>query len=602
MKIIRFIVLVLLLAGMFSVAPDLQAAGPPAPFSATSRTNTLRQIPVPSVRALPATRGAALTNIPAARPVAVTNTAIAKKTTAPVGSAASTNAPSGPGLVRAITQHQYFYPGVIAVVLLLLLGIRAITSKKPAKAESGATAIMARRKTAGKVHSCNVLKFGPEQRQLWQFDGTRFAAGKQHSSPSGRPLPGAVNKDWSSLWNRKLNIAWLPPEHVFFRVLQVPVSNFEETVSMVELQLEKLSPMPVTQVAWSLHVLPKTRDNMQTVVVTVAARSAVEEFLGKLEGDGYLADRLDLPVMDQLLATPVSGDGAWIYPGLVGGHTSALVAWWYDGTLQNLGLVAWPQEERVQGLKEQFMQMAWAGEMEGWLTSPPRWHLVADGTAAAEWEPALREALDQSIEVIVPLPESQVAAANAKRAATASEQGNLLPPEFTVRYQQQFVDRLWMRALLALAGVYVVGVAIYFIALSVASLQTNKVESDLAQLGPSYTNALSLKARFEVLKERQELKYAALDCWNTVAGLMPESLTLDSFNFSDGRRLTLSGSAPNDQVGQLIDFEGAMRKAALNGQPLFDATRGDSLSYHLNPAANVVTWNFSLELKRVELQ
>ena len=34
---------------------------------------------------------------------------------------------------------------------------------------------------------------------------------------------------------------------------------------------------------------------MQTVVALIAARNAVEEFLGRLEGEGYLADRLEVP-------------------------------------------------------------------------------------------------------------------------------------------------------------------------------------------------------------------------------------------------------------------------------------------------------------------
>ena len=65
----------------------------------------------------------------------------------------------------------------------------------------------------------------------------------------------------------------------------------------------------------------------------------VEEFLGQLEGQGYLADRLELPALDQLQATPITDDGAWIYPEASGGQNMALVAWWYGGVLQNLDLI-----------------------------------------------------------------------------------------------------------------------------------------------------------------------------------------------------------------------------------------------------------------------
>src|SRR5260221_11489416 len=94
--------------------------------------------------------------------------------------------------------------------------------------------------------------------------------------------------------------------------------------SMLELQLEKLSPMPVAQVVWGFELLQPTatpdamttlEGEMQTVIVIVVSRAYVEEFLGQLETHGYMADRLELPLLDQLRATPVKEDGAWIYPG-----------------------------------------------------------------------------------------------------------------------------------------------------------------------------------------------------------------------------------------------------------------------------------------------
>src|SRR5207245_10544242 len=134
-------------------------------------------------------------------------------------------------------------------------------------------------------------------------------------------------------------VALLPGEQVFVRVAQYPRSEFNETVSMVELQLEKLSPVPVAQIVWSIQVLPHTDEKMQTVIVIIVARNVVEEFLGELEGQGYLADRLELPVVDQLQATEVTEDGAWIYPEVLGGKNSGLAAWWYGGVLQNIDLL-----------------------------------------------------------------------------------------------------------------------------------------------------------------------------------------------------------------------------------------------------------------------
>ena len=446
-----------------------------------------------------------------------------------------------------------------------------------------------------------MLQVGAQSRQLWQFDarGKAFVLNREQTSFAGEPLPArSVTKDWRSLWQHKLNIAWLPPERVFLRVAQFPQSDLDDTLAMVELQLEKLSPMPVTQIVWSIQVVPHAEGDLQTVIVMIVSRNEVEEFLGQLEGQGYLADRLELPLLDQLQATTITRNGAWIYPEPPGGKNSALVAWWYGGVLQNLDLITLPPANRPESLKEQLLQMAWAGELEGWLTAPPTWQLVADAPTAAEWEPALRAGLEQPLEVIAPVSTTGLAALTAARAALAGPQANLLPTEFSTRYQQQFVDRLWMRGLGAVVALYLAGVLVYFARLRWELYRTNTVVQQVAELGPTYTNSIQLRDRFKVLKERQELKFAALECWKTVAELLPDGVTLDGFNFSDGKKLTLSGSAPADQVKRLLDFDADIRKAVVKDQLFFDPSAGDHVTYHSAPSG--VSWSCVLELKRSE--
>jgi hypothetical protein len=447
--------------------------------------------------------------------------------------------------------------------------------------------------------SCNILQAGPDASRVWQFN-KNFSLNREQATRAGEPLPSnLVGKSWSTLWQKKLNVAWLPPEHVFIRAAQFPPSTPAETRPMVELQLEKLSPIPVTQAVWSIHVLPQSAGGLQTVVVIIAERGMVEEFLGKLEGLGFMADRLELPMLDQLQATASTGDGAWIYPEAAGGKNSALVAWWYGGALQSVGLISLAAgENRVASLNDQLTHMAWAGELEGWLTSPPSWHLVADPAIAGEWESPLREGLGTSVKIIAPLSGTELAARTAKRAAESDGNANLLPPEFARRYQQQFVDRLWMRGLGAVLGVYLVCCLIYFVAVQVLSYRTTNVEETVANLGVTYTNALQLKARYGVLLDRQALKFAALDCWEAVAEKIPSGVTLDSMNFDGGKRLSLYGNASASLVNEVIDFSGNVRKATTaENQQLF--TRGgDQLTTKVNN--NTVQWSFGLELKKGE--
>jgi hypothetical protein len=250
-------------------------------------------------------------------------------------------------------------------------------------------------------------------------------------------------------------------------------------------------------------------------------------------------------------------------------------------------------------LKSQLAQLAWAGELEGWLTAPLiQWHLVADPAVAGEWENALREGLNEPVQVAPPLPPAELAARTAQRAAGADSHAALLPAEFPARYHQQFVDRLWLRGLMATGVLYAIGVVIYFCATGMLAYRTRGVEQQVAALSGSYTNVMELKARYDVLQERQGLKYAALDCWKAVAERMPTNITLQRFSFADGQRLSLSGTAPADQVNMLFDFNTTMQKATNQNRPMFDLQGGEPVNPRIT--GNKAAWSFSLQLQHTE--
>jgi hypothetical protein len=160
-----------------------------------------------------------------------------------------------------------------------------------------------------------------------------------------------------------------------------------------------------------------------------------------------------------------------------------------------------------------------------------------------------------------------------------------------------------MKGLLAVGAAYLVGVIIYGGVLGVAMFQASAVEAAKDKISNNYTNTMQLKATYGVLKEREELKFAALDSWKAIAELMPETLSLDTWNFGDGKRLVLSGSAPsNENRQEILDFEKAVRKYKDQyDQPLFDPNKGEGLNMRLGPNGTLL-WDFSVELKRSEVQ
>jgi hypothetical protein len=328
----------------------------------------------------------------------------------------------------------------------------------------------------------------------------------------------------------------------------------------------------------------------------------VEEFLGKLESKGYLADRLELPFLHQLLATQISGDGVWLYPRASGSQFFCLAAWWYGGVLRELVLQHLPRTEEAGAiLAGQVNNMAWSGELEGWLTSAAVLHVVADEATAEEFRRLA--GLDAGVETITPLAGKDLAEAAARRAASGTGV-NLMPEEFGVRYKGQLVDRLWMGGLGALAVIYIVGVVLYFGWLQVIQFQRGRVETQLAELSGSYTNALQLKAKVQVLQEQFSLKFAALDAWKVTAQLLPDDLRLTSFSVSKGKSVSFFGDTTVESVPKVTEYNRAVVNASLdtNGGVFFSTVKPPQIQTRNAQGVNQATWSFSAEIKRTEVE
>jgi hypothetical protein len=351
----------------------------------------------------------------------------------------------------------------------------------------------------------------------------------------------------------------------------------------------------VAQIVWSFELLDPPDPQVQTAIVIIAPRSQVEQFLGELEGQGYLPDRLELPLLDQIRATQVSGDGAWVYAGAGGDANTCLIAWWYGGTLCNLTLLHLPKDEkRAAFFQDQLRQMAWAGELEGWLTAQPRFHLVADPAVAEEWRGLLSGG--ESVETVPPVPPQELAALTARRTSANSAITNLLPPEYTARYRQQFIDRLWMRALFAVLLVYLAGVAAYLGWAQYAEWRHTNINAQASALGPSYTNTIQLRERMLVLQEQLDLQFAALECWKAVAEHLPSELTLEGLNFERGRRLTLNGLAGNEDLNKVYDFNERLRTSKAKEEPLFSQVHPPTTQIR----GQQISWIFACDIRRTE--
>lgn len=423
--------------------------------------------------------------------------------------------------------------------------------------------------TPQRWQSANLLDLRPNSRRLWQFGIEKQKPVLQTETAvaeEGQLSNGAVGKDWRAAIQPRLNVAWLPLGRVYLRLLHLPSNDMAELQSMIELQLEKLAPIPVSQAVWSFQVLPGSANNLTTVAVTIVPRSTVDEFLGQLEKRGYIADRIEVPLIDQLIGLEPREDSAWLIPAE---NNTFLVAWWTGGTWQQLALLtSVSAAERTAQLSAQLAQVQWAGELEGWLTTEPKWNLVGTPEIVAEWEPVLQAIAGGPIDVQPPLPPAELAKRNADRALKSASVEGLIPADKALAYKQQLTNRLWIGALGAAVGVYCIGAALYMGALGIFKFQQSRIEKEVAVVRPGYTNTVQMRQRVQILEEQSTLKFAALDAWKTTAELLPPEMQLVSMTLSRGKKMALFGNVPQTDSSKISDFNEALAKAVVNGKPV----------------------------------
>lgn len=463
---------------------------------------------------------------------------------------------------------------------------------------------MAKARRPQRLAGATLLHEGAEAARLWTFAGPDMKPAGVTSAAAGRDLPARlVSKGWAQLVRPRANILWLGGRPAFMQLVLLPTDDLAEVPGMLELQLERLSPLPVAQIVWGFEVLRS--GSMKAglpVLLMIAARAEVEESLGGLEKRGFCADRVETPLLSMVAAVSFDADGAYVLVHRAGTQRVCLVGWVADGALRALNIVNLAEDDRwPQQLADELGRLAWSGEIEGWAADLRQVFLVADAELAASWKAPLERALATHVEVVEAPAEDALALATASRAASGAEGSNLLPVERAQRYRQEFTDRLWMGGLGALFGAYLIGVLIYLGAVEVQRYRLEGLADAVAQTNVGYTNTLRLKAQTQVMQEMVNLRYAALDSWLATVEVMPEELSLESLTFSGGQTLVITGFAPAGQESRITEYWQNLRKKIVGNTNLFSEVQLRPTTARTVQGVPQTQWSFTCKILRQEI-
>jgi hypothetical protein len=119
-------------------------------------------------------------------------------------------------------------------------------------------------------------------------------------------------------------------------------------------------------------------------------------------------------------------------------------------------------------------------------------------------------------------------------------------------------------------------------------------------LGPMHESDV-VQAEYQVLIQRRHLRQAALDCYNLAKSTLPAAWQLDSLNFQDGKRLSVQGVAPADQLPLLENVRAGLEKAQdQDGKDLFLPSTGQATMRMADSGLTNFSWSMQFELRPPE--
>ncbi len=479
------------------------------------------------------------------------------------------------------------------------------------------------------LRQLNYLIPGVVTHQVLQFEcaGSEIKASRVQDCPAHKkPKENWSQKDYRNLVREKINVSWIGGEQVFIKVIHLPGESPEELRMMVELQLEKISPIPLAQLVWDIQVLPNPQPlplpetdpehpeeeikqmYRYAIVVLMAERGAVEEFLTLLEESAFYADRIEFPFIHEILVQPQSGprDGLYVYPMHCGAKILVINAWWTSGELQNIDMIYLPDDPSwKQVLQTQLNQVYYAGQLEGWLQGDFRWTLdmpyVEDPMLPeADWHEFMVSLYGETGTMEKRISASELAKLSCSLICSGVT-ANLLPTDLAQSYRQKYIDRLWLQGITAVILAYFLFCIVYFIGSAFADYQKARAENKVNALAGDFRTAQKLRAQVDLLQTQHSLKFAALDCYRLTAELMPEELKLTRLNFN-GETLSYVGEAPADQIALVTSFNEALGRAMTYDENpvLFFTTVNPPTSAQKPGGGNILTWRFSCDLNMPE--
>ena len=362
---------------------------------------------------------------------------------------------------------------------------------------------------------------------------------------------------------------------LLIRSMEFPTADLAEISSMVGFQIDKVSPFPLDQLAVSHEILKQT-ENGTLVLIVAAKRDRIDDI-----GDLFQQKNLHIHSMDarvlgwlHLLDNEGHLDGTGCEILVIDDEIDFALVFLSDGIPISIrSLHATLSDE---GIVDEL-----AHEIGYTLTTLDTEHNLPAPSAIAIWSQSklsprvcdqLKEKSGLAIQcndlaALPPLSKGIIA-----RALRTENRLELIPREWVEHKKNQRLQKKYALISAAIVAAWLVIVLAFTGVYQTRAIKLNRTQKRADAIAPAAAQAFENREKLKALTIYTDRSNSALECLREVTKLLPPGdIEFASFNYNQGKGVTIRGSAEADDA--VYDFFNS-----LTDSPLYEQLKDQSVN------------------------
>lgn len=378
---------------------------------------------------------------------------------------------------------------------------------------------------------------------------------------------------------------------LLMRVIELPAVQADELQNMAALQIDKISPFPADQIAFSHEVLQQSEDT-SLVLLAIAKRSCIDHIGDAFKEKGihiHSIDSRDLGWMRLLAdAGHLAKDGCEIILINDGIEFSLIIT--RDGIPLAFRMLH-VQVDAPQGVDKVVREMGYtliSLDAEYDLPSPSTIQYWSQESLSVALRTQLAEksglsVRPHSLDELPPLSEGIV-----RRALAGHSRIELIPQEWIEHETNQKLRKKTIIAGSAVVSIWLMILLAFFTIYKIRDRQLATVQERANDIAPKAKQALKNREKLKALKVYTNRSNSALECLREITLRLPiGDIEFLRYNYDKSKGVSLRGTSSSDSV--VDDFFIALGKS-----PLFEEIKNQSS--HPRTSKGVRRYEFSATL------